>query len=130
MKTLREYFLAEDGGATNDSSESMASPLSTAGSNGPDPLKTRDGKRELKIGDFVKVIDKKVYGYGDSGQIVNMDSDEEFVIVRLQNGIEHQYDLEALEFDPYTAEEDGISSEDRSLRNLKIMAGITPPGHQ
>lgn len=123
MKTLRDYFMAEDAGATSTSSEVMSSPLTSAGGRGPDPTKTHDGKRELKIGDFVKVITEKVYGYGETGQIVNMDSDGMFVVVKLKNNVEHKYKLSSLEFSPF-AKETKDDDDDRELRNLKIMAGI------
>jgi transcription antitermination factor NusG len=120
MKTLKEFlpesFLTELTDANIDS----ISPINGGDDdNKPDPLETKNGKRELNIGDPVIVNTDALRG--KKGVVDNVDGDEITVsIEKMGNEILNVRDVE---YDHYHDPENDKESYEHALNNLKQLAG-------
>ena len=120
MKSLKDYlprnYLTEVWGGT--SAADTDSPISGNQSDAwPDPTMTRNGKRELKIGDPVVVGD-------DKGAVDNFEQDGKISVRFNNSGIIKAFPEEEVDYDPYYEEHDEELDAARALQNLKTLAGI------
>jgi len=122
-KSLRDYlpesFLVELGEGPSDSN----SPVSGATADGhPNPAKSEFGKRELKVGDPVKVTGD-VQSQGQKGVVDNIEDDGNLIVVDLKHQGKKSFKRTDIDFDEYEGKDDEEDSYRRALNNYKKMAG-------
>jgi hypothetical protein len=94
-----------------------SSPISGAEADSkPDPAETRDGNRELNIGDPV-VIKGKVNFSGCTGDVVDFGQEKRFIVVNLYNHGKHSFQASDVAFNDYAG------SEEEELDNMRRLAG-------
>lgn len=122
-KTLKEYlpesFLAELAEGPSDSN----SPVSGATADGhPNPANSEFGKRELKIGDPVKVTGD-VFSKGEKGVVDNIEDSGNLIVVELKHQGKKSFKRADIDFDEYEGKDDEEDSYRRAINNYKKLAG-------
>lgn len=124
MKTFKQYlpesFLTELAEAPTDSN----SPINgSEASSKPDPAETENGKRELNIGDPVKIVGNVEFE-GTTGDVDDFGQNKHFVIVNLYNHGKHSFHTSNVEYNDY-ADSEEEADDNRTLRNIKQMRGFS-----
>lgn len=122
-KSLKDYlpesFLTELGEGPSDSS----SPVSGATSNSrPDPTQTKYGKRELEVGDPVKVTGN-VQFKGEKGRVDDITNDGNVVVVDLYDQGKKSFQRADIDFNDYGGKDEEEEDYLHSLNNFKKLAG-------
>lgn len=120
MKSLKEYlpesFLVELGEGPGDS----GSPISgSTASRKPDPVESKYGTRELKIGD--PVIVKNMQHEGKHGIVDDFTDNNDYVIVEFKDLGKMKFNIADLEYDDYADKEEIDANHE--LNNLRILSG-------
>lgn len=119
-KRLLEQFIFELGEGPDDSQ----SPLNGEQSDDePDPTKTKDGKRELNIGDPV-TITGEVQFQGKTGDVTDFGKDKHFIVVNLYNHGKHSFHASDVEFNDYAGSEDE-DADNRALQSIRQIRGFS-----
>jgi hypothetical protein len=125
VKSLKQYlpesFLVELGEAPAETN----SPISGAQvEHQPNPALTKNGMRELNVGDPIKVKSGRTQGAGETGTIEDFGQNKHFIIVKFNSdGSKHSYHESDIEFDD-SAEDEDDEIPDRELHNLRRLSGI------
>jgi hypothetical protein len=122
-KSFRDYlpesFLIELGEGPSDSS----SPVSGATADShPDPVNSKFGKRELKIGDPVKITGD-VQFKDNKGKVDDIIDDGNSIIIDLYDQGKQKFQRSDIDFDDYGGEDKDEDDYLHALDNLKKMAG-------
>lgn len=123
MRSLKDFlpesFLTELSDGPSDSS----SPVSGATADGhPNPAQTNYGKRELNVGDPVKVVGD-VELKGSKGKVDDIFDDGDSIIVNLHGQGRKRFRRPDVEFDEYCGKDDNEDAYLHSLNNFKKLAG-------
>lgn len=120
MKTLKDFlpesFLVELSDGPMDSGSPISGGEADAKTN---PENSKGGKRELRIGDPVII---KSHEFMDNKGIVDDMTDENVIIVDVQDKGKHKFNIQDVEFDPYSDDNEEADYR-RQLENFKKLSG-------
>ena len=123
MKSLKDYlpesFLVELGEGPSDSNSPVNG--STADSH-PDPAMSKFGKRELRVGDPVKITGDVEF-QGEKGKVDDIGRDGNFIVVDLYDQGKKSFQRADVDYDDYGGKDNEEDDYLHALDNFRKLAG-------